>query len=38
MNALTRIEELTVDRLLASAIARTNGLSHFGDDDYRASL
>lgn len=38
MNALTRIEELTVDRLLASAIARTNGLSHFGDDNYRASL
>ena len=38
MNALTRIEELTVDRLLTSAIARTNGLSHFGDDDYRASL
>lgn len=38
MNALTGIEELTVDRLLTSAIARTNGLSHFGDDDYRTSL
>ncbi|PRA29823.1 sulfotransferase family protein [Pseudomonas poae] len=33
-----RIEALTVDKLLASAIERTNGLSHFGEDNYRASL
>ncbi len=38
MNAPSRIEDLTVDKLLASAIARTDGLSHFGDDNYRASL
>ena len=38
MNAPTRIEDLTVDSLLASAVARTHGLSHFGDDNYRASL
>lgn len=38
MNAHSRIEDLTVDKLLASAIARTNGLRHFGDDNYRASL
>ncbi|MBH3429064.1 sulfotransferase family protein [Pseudomonas alkylphenolica] len=38
MNAPTRIEDLTVDRLLNSAIARTNGLNNFGDDNYRASL
>lgn len=38
MNTLTHIEELTVERLLASAIARTDGLNDFGDDDYRASL
>ena len=38
MSAPTRIEDLTVDSLLASAVARTHGLSHFGDDNYRASL
>ena len=38
MNAHALNEELTVDSLLASAIARTNGLSHFGDDNYRESL
>ena len=38
MNAHTLIEELTVDSLLASAIARTDGLSNFGDDNYRESL
>ena len=38
MNAHALIEELTVDSLLASAIARTDGLSHFGDDNYRESL
>jgi hypothetical protein len=38
MNALTRIEDLTVENLLASAIARANGLSDFGDDNYRESL
>lgn len=38
MNAHALSEELTVDSLLASAIARTNGLSHFGDDNYRESL
>ena len=38
MNSPSRIEDLTVDKLLASAIARTDGLSHFGDDNYRASL
>lgn len=38
MNMHTLMEALTVDSLLASAIARTNGLSHFGDDNYRESL
>lgn len=38
MNAHALIEELTVDSLLASAVARTDGLSHFGDDNYRESL
>ncbi len=38
MSKQSRIEDLTVDKLLSSASARTNGLSHFGDDNYRASL
>jgi hypothetical protein len=38
MNAITLIEDLTVDSLLASAVARTHGLSYFGDDNYRESL
>ena len=38
MNAHALIKELTVDSLLASAIARTDGLSNFGDDNYRESL
>lgn len=38
MNAHSLIEELSVDNLLTSAIARTNGLSNFGEDNYRESL
>lgn len=38
MNAHVTIDGLTVENLLASAIARTDGLSNFGDDNYRESL
>ncbi|MCU1758642.1 sulfotransferase [Pseudomonas sp. 14P_8.1_Bac3] len=38
MNTITLMEDLTVEGLLASAIARSNGLSYFGDDNYRESL
>lgn len=38
MSAQHRIEELSVDKLLASASARANGLSNFGDDNYREAL
>ncbi|WP_248915465.1 sulfotransferase family protein [Pseudomonas moorei] len=38
MSAHALINELTVDNLLASAISRTNGLSNFGDDNYREAL
>ncbi|AYC34000.1 sulfotransferase [Pseudomonas cavernae] len=38
MNAHTRIQDLTVDNLLATAIERAKGLSNFGDDNYRQAL
>lgn len=38
MNTHTAIEDLTVEKMLASAVARTNGLSDFGDDNYYESL
>lgn len=38
MNTHTGIEDLTVEKMLASAVARTNGLSDFGDDNYYESL
>lgn len=38
MSAHSLIETLTVESLLASAISRTNGLSNFGDDNFRDAL
>ena len=38
MSAHPLIEDLSLDNLLTSASARTNGLSNFGDDNYRESL